>query len=170
MELNATTGYAIRVLIHLERKNRKVSGTKISEATGISPKYLLKLMGKLRRGGLVDSEPGSSGGYFLRKGLEQITFHDVVNITEPVVRISKCVEDIGCCSMGADSNCSIRNFYLDMEQDIRKRWLCRTLKEISQWPAAGNAAAGTCAHERKSRREESIRSEVGEKCENCASM
>ena len=51
--------YAIRALICLARSDGPQTGARLAEATGLPPGYLAKLLGRLRRAGLLAARRGT---------------------------------------------------------------------------------------------------------------
>ena len=52
MQLNASTCYAMQIVLYLARSKRIVSSTELSENLNISQRYILQFTGKLRDGGI----------------------------------------------------------------------------------------------------------------------
>ena len=82
MRLNASTDYAIRLILYFAKESKIVSSSKLSSSIGISPRYLLQIGAKLRRSGLVDAVHGATGGYKLIVSPTDITLYDIVAIME----------------------------------------------------------------------------------------
>jgi len=83
MRLTAQIEYAYWALLDIsERYNPEttVNLNEISERNGIPEKYLLQVMLKLKKQGMVRSRRGSGGGFQLTKPPEQILLSEVVNI------------------------------------------------------------------------------------------
>ena len=78
MWLNASTDYAIRMLICLSRASGAVSSSKLSRAIGVSPRYLLQIGARLRDAGFVHVGHGSAGGYQLSCPPSKISLMDVI--------------------------------------------------------------------------------------------
>jgi Rrf2 family protein len=55
-----------------------LSAAAIAEAEGLSPEYAARLLGALRRGDLVRSTRGATGGYWLTRPASEITVWEVV--------------------------------------------------------------------------------------------
>lgn len=82
-KFQATLGYALRILHYLGKDEKKLAtGIEISTALGISYKYLLKVLAKLRKGNMIQSEQGRDGGYRIAKDLESISVCEVINAIE----------------------------------------------------------------------------------------
>jgi Rrf2 family protein len=82
MKLSSQEEYGLRCLLHIARQGEGGSLTipQISQAEGISEFYTAKLLRLLRRGGLVSSVRGQSGGYKLSRPPEQIVVGEVLGL------------------------------------------------------------------------------------------
>ena len=78
MWLNASTDYAIRMLICLSRASGVVSSSKLAKAIGVSPRYLLQIGARLREAGFVHLGHGPAGGYQLSRAPAKISLMDVI--------------------------------------------------------------------------------------------
>ena len=78
MWLNASTDYAIRMLICLSRASGGVSSSKLARAIGVSPRYLLQIGARLRETGFVHVGHGPAGGYQLSRPPSKISLMDVI--------------------------------------------------------------------------------------------
>lgn len=59
MLLNSETDYAIRILSCLSERDMRIGAVEISEKTGVSQRFALKILHKLVLAGLVGSVRGS---------------------------------------------------------------------------------------------------------------
>jgi Rrf2 family protein len=78
MKLTTTEEYGLRCLLQVARlaphtSESLVSIRDVAEAEGLSPDYVAKLLGMLRKADLVDSTRGATGGYCLSRPPESIT-------------------------------------------------------------------------------------------------
>ena len=67
-----------------------LSSEQLAVSVGSSPVYLRRVLGLLRRAGLVESRPGTSGGWVLTRAAEEISLGDAwraVQGEEPVLGI-----------------------------------------------------------------------------------
>lgn len=78
--LSRTGEYALRALIHLAQREEDwpISGARIAEDTGIPPKYLSKILGNLARAGVLDSSPGKTGGFRLKRPAKQLPLLEIL--------------------------------------------------------------------------------------------
>ena len=94
MRLSTQSRYGVRAIFdiayHSEGLDTQVKD--ISRRQGISQRYLEQIFQKLKKGGIVGSKRGPSGGYFLSKKPEEITVGEVVRITESGITPVLCVD------------------------------------------------------------------------------
>jgi len=78
--LTLSSQYALRALIYLALHEGEwpVPGRRIAEEAGIPAKYLLKILGDLVRSGVLESSPGKSGGFRLRRPADKTVLFDVL--------------------------------------------------------------------------------------------
>ena len=91
MRINQSTGYAIRMAVYLAQYTRPVPSSKLSDAIGVSPRYLLQIGSRLRDGGLIIASHGPNGGYELSKKPKEITLLDIIRIMERRTAFLFCV-------------------------------------------------------------------------------
>lgn len=83
MRISARADYAVRALTELAaRGSEAVTAESISRAQGVPLKFLLGILGELRRAGLVRSQRGPSGGYLLDRPPGDITIADVMRAVD----------------------------------------------------------------------------------------
>lgn len=117
MQLKLTTGYAIRVLVHLaEHKGEVCSSAELSECLNISQKYLIRISASLRDTGFLAAHPGSMGGYSLSKPAEEIRLYDAVFLMEGTVRLHRCLEADRFCSQGIADSCQTLQCFAVMQR------------------------------------------------------
>jgi Rrf2 family protein len=61
---------------------RPVKGERIATSQGIPVKYLENILSELRQAGIVRSQRGAEGGYWLARAPEEITVADVIRAVE----------------------------------------------------------------------------------------
>lgn len=93
MEFSHSTGYALHALTLLAKapKGENIGIRDLASSLGVSESYLSKIMTQLRKGGLVRSATGVSGGYELARPARDVTFLDVIEVTEGRHHLYECV-------------------------------------------------------------------------------
>ncbi len=83
MRVSARADYAVRALTELAaRSGEPVTAESIARAQGVPLKFLLGILGELRRAGLVRSQRGPSGGYLIGRDPNDITIADVMRAVD----------------------------------------------------------------------------------------
>ncbi|WP_414527582.1 RrF2 family transcriptional regulator [Nodularia chucula] len=85
MELSCKSEYAILALIEMAthyQNGEPMQIRQIAAQQSIPDRYLEQLLATLRRGGIVKSQRGSKGGYFLTREPWKITVFDVLECLE----------------------------------------------------------------------------------------
>ena len=83
MRISARVDYAVRALAELAAAgDGPVKGDVIAERQGVSVNFLENILSDLRRGGLVGSQRGAVGGYWLAVPADTITIADVIRTVE----------------------------------------------------------------------------------------
>lgn len=130
MKYSKATNYALHTMIYLllVPKGEAVGVNQLAKMQKLSPTYLSKILGKLSKGGLIDSSPGVSGGYRIAKNPEEISFLDVIQLIEGQANLFHC-------SIHFDDNCLIENVMVDAEQhmadELANKFLIDVAKEMT---------------------------------------
>ena len=83
MRVSAKADYAVRAMVELAAAGGgPVKAERIAQAQEIPLKFLENIMGDLRQGGLVRSQRGAEGGYWLARPAAEITLADVLRAVE----------------------------------------------------------------------------------------
>jgi len=114
MRLSTKSRYGTRMLIDIAENyhDGPVSVAEISSRTGISEKYMEKLIRRLKRAGLVLSKRGPKGGHVLAKPAASITVGDVVRALEDWVVLRGCsLGKDACATCARQSTCPTKNVW-----------------------------------------------------------
>jgi Rrf2 family protein len=89
MRVSAKVDYALRAMIELAATaDGPVKGERIAQAQEIPLKFLENILGDLRHAGLVRSQRGVEGGYWLARTADDITVAEVVRAVEgPIANV-----------------------------------------------------------------------------------
>jgi Rrf2 family protein len=83
MRVSAKADYAVRAAVELAAtESPPLKGELISQAQDIPLKFLENILGELRHAGLVRSQRGTEGGYWLARPADEITLADVIRAVE----------------------------------------------------------------------------------------
>jgi Rrf2 family protein len=83
MRVSAKVDYALRAALELAAAaDGPLKGERIAQAQGIPLKFLENILLELRHHGLVQSQRGAEGGYWLARPAEEITLAEVIRAVE----------------------------------------------------------------------------------------
>src|SRR6266487_387403 len=84
MRVSAKADYAVRAAAELAAAAGAgpVKGERIAEAQRIPLKFLENILAELKHGGIVRSQRGAEGGYWLAHPPDQITVADVIRVVD----------------------------------------------------------------------------------------
>jgi Rrf2 family protein len=89
VRVSAKADYALRATIELAAAGEgPVKGERIAQAQEIPLKFLENILGDLRHAGIVRSQRGAEGGYWLARPADEISVADVVRAVEgPIANV-----------------------------------------------------------------------------------
>jgi Rrf2 family protein len=88
MRVSAKADYAVRAALELAAAEGPVKGDRVAEAQSIPLKFLENILIELRHAGIVRSQRGPDGGYWLARPAEEISIADVVRAVEgPIANV-----------------------------------------------------------------------------------
>jgi Rrf2 family protein len=86
VRLNARVDYALRAVVELASAlgsaARPVTAERVAIAQDIPPKFLESILLQLRRAGVVNSQRGPDGGYWLAKPADEISLAEVIRVID----------------------------------------------------------------------------------------
>lgn len=110
--ISQTVEYALRAVVALAQESgHPITARRLSEITQVPYAYLSKLMQVLVRSGLVQSQRGINGGFFLNADPKKLSLWEIVHVVEPLKRIEFCPLGIPShqklCPLHARLDCAI---------------------------------------------------------------
>ena len=82
MRISAKADYAVRAALELAAADGALKGEALAAAQAIPLKFLENILIELRHAGLVRSQRGPEGGYWLAKEADEIAIADVIRAVE----------------------------------------------------------------------------------------
>lgn len=103
--------YAVRAMLALAARetSEPLSSRRIADEWGISPRFLIQVLGRLSDRGLVTAVLGRNGGYRLGRPASQISLLDVVTAIESQPIERRCVLRGGPCL--PDGSCLVHEAF-----------------------------------------------------------
>ena len=85
MRVSAKADYAVRAVVELAAaadRERPTKGEALATAQGIPVKFLENILADLRHAGIVRSQRGAEGGYWLNRPAEDVSVADIIRAVE----------------------------------------------------------------------------------------
>lgn len=121
MCLTLEADYAVRIIGCLSAQEKRIDAKNISERTGVSLRFALKILRKLVSAGLVKSFKGMQGGYELAKAPSEISMRDVIESVEGSYYLNRCHEEDFVCTRGAKEICNYRKVYNEITELVSQK-------------------------------------------------
>lgn len=130
MQLNISTDYAIRIVLHLAVKGGAATSSEISGQMGIPRSVIATLAKPLQKAGILTTQRGAGGGFALGRRPEDISLHEIVNLMEGTTRINRCLEPDGFCSRKGTASCSAHRFFLREQEKLERSFREMTIAKL----------------------------------------
>jgi Rrf2 family protein len=125
MNFSKTASYSLNVLSFMaSNEDRKMSAAYLHEKLTIPYPYLRQVLTGLTKSGFIRSTRGRSGGFTFRKPKEQIYLADIIDATDGLDTLDKCI--LGFTSCPFNNQCSMHTLW-----DSTRNTLIKILKETS---------------------------------------
>ncbi|MBV9573324.1 MAG: Rrf2 family transcriptional regulator [Acidobacteriales bacterium] len=134
LKLTKKADYGLMAMKHLaEHADRGASSAKeIAEAYGIPQEALAKILQRLAKAGLLKSQHGASGGYFLARDAHRISAFEVIRAIDGPLFITSCVTVRGECDQS--DRCNIREPLRHVSQRIEEVLRRITISAMKEEP------------------------------------
>lgn len=124
MHITLESDYAVRIVHCLARNGSRMDAKRISEETGVTLRFSLKILRKLVSGGLVISYKGTKGGYELARSPAEISLCDVIETVEGPYSLARCLKKDGyqcSCNVKACGGCRFQKVYAEISETVREK-------------------------------------------------
>lgn len=130
-QINARVDYGLMIMFELAKKPKQVTPvTSIAKRMQVSSIYLIQIAQSLFKAGLIKSQEGARGGYYLAKPAGQISVLQILEALEGKIEVNCAVNQAHKCPN--ISGCQIRSIWGEILPDIKivlkKRSLASLLK------------------------------------------
>ena len=116
LELSNEGRYAMRALVYLAGTGERATADRISAETHIPRRLLARIMAKLARAGLVESQEGRGGGSRLARPADRITLRDAVEAVEGPFEVTWCIIEQRACGDGRA--CAMHEAWIEGQKAI----------------------------------------------------
>lgn len=135
MKFGVGVDYCLKALIMLAERYPNAQPQRVEEiaaAQSIPENYLRRLLIELKRGGLVASQKGPSGGYLLARSPARITMADVVQIVEGDFAPVECLEEAGNSPCQRGDGCAMRPVWCEVRDSVNAILRRTTLQALAE--------------------------------------
>ena len=118
MIITRATEYAIRAILYMSKfpKGEIVLKKDICRTQDVTPAFLTKIFQPLVKVGIIGSQRGVGGGFYLKRDPEEVNLYDIFKAQEDPLYINKCLVEEGCCER--DKYCSVHNAWCEVRQGM----------------------------------------------------
>lgn len=121
MRITLEADYAIRMIDCLTASDEKCRAKTLSEKTGVSPRFTLKILRKLCLADILRSHKGIQGGYELKRKPEEISLKDVIEAIDGPIAVSRCQISHTCNRVDDPNQCVFHSIFSDLSEAVSDR-------------------------------------------------
>jgi Rrf2 family transcriptional regulator, cysteine metabolism repressor len=135
MKFGVGVDYSLKALLMLADRYPTGQPTRVEEIAdvqGIPENYLRRLLIELKRGGLVASQKGPSGGYMLARSPARISMADVVDIIEGGYAPVDCLDEAGSATCPKGDPCAMREVWREVRDSVGDILRKATLQSLAE--------------------------------------
>jgi Rrf2 family protein len=134
MKFGVGVDYSLKALLMLAERYptaQPLQVEAIANAQNIPENYLRRLLIALKRGGLVLSQKGPSGGYILARPPSRITMEDVVELIEGDYVPVECLEEGSNSTCRREQACAMRDVWRQIRDQVTSILRATTLEMLA---------------------------------------
>ena len=120
MKITREADYAVRIVYVLMQEQRVMPASEISERTGVTLRFALKILRKLAGAGIVASQKGAAGGYRLLCDPAQLSLAQIIECIDGPFEISHCLHGgFDCTHVPDKESCCFRQVFDQVSTKLR---------------------------------------------------
>jgi Rrf2 family transcriptional regulator, iron-sulfur cluster assembly transcription factor len=123
MRITQEADYAVRIIDCLARQQKRLDARTMSEITGVTLRFTLKILRKLVMNGIVVSFKGVQGGYELAKKPADINMRQVIEAVDGPIAINRCLSGEQQCShTEGECGCYYHKIFAEVSKSIQEKF------------------------------------------------
>lgn len=132
MKYSKATNYALHSMVYLAStpKGKSIGVEHLANMQNLSPTYLSKILTKLVKAGLIESNPGVNGGYSIVRQSQAISFLDVIHAIEGKTTLFSC--SLEHEHLSRNENCLIENVMFHAEEKMKDELNQKYISDIAK--------------------------------------
>lgn len=132
--LSQQSRYALKALFHLATQNsdKPMPAVEIAAASNVPRKFLEAILLDLKIAGIIHSTRGKAGGYTLARSPEEITFGEVIRVTDGPLALIHCASRRfyrKCLDCPDEAACALRRVMIEARDQLAAVLDNRTLAD-----------------------------------------
>jgi len=138
IRLSRITDYGIVLMVQLagsadgEARNAR----SLAAEADLPVPVVSKVLKSLARGGLLDSQRGSKGGYTLTRSADDISVSEMITALEGPISLTECTIHPGACSQ--EPSCDVREPWQRINNEVQTALAKITLADLAAPPVPGS--------------------------------
>ncbi|MGI4877180.1 MAG: SUF system Fe-S cluster assembly regulator [Janthinobacterium lividum] len=134
IRLTNLADYAVVVMTAAARSvDPRLSASAVAAMTGIPVPTVAKLMGTLKRAGLLASTRGVAGGFRLARPVDAISVADIVEAVDGPIALTNCQHgQVSACAL--EGSCTVRPHWAPINIAVRAALAAVTLADLARPP------------------------------------
>lgn len=132
MKYSKATNYALHTMVFLTLapKGKLIGVEQLAHMQNLSPTYLSKILTKLVKAGLIESNPGVNGGYSIAEQSHNISFLDVIHAIEGKTHLFNC--SLEHEQLNKNGDCLIENAMMEAEKKMKDELSKKYIRDIAK--------------------------------------
>ncbi len=120
MHITQESDYAVRIVYTLGQSETRLDAKTISEKTGVTLRFSLKILNKLVQNEIVKSYKGAKGGYVLAREPKYINLKQVIEAIEGKYALVKCIDSDFPCTQNIEGFCKFKKEFARISHQTNK--------------------------------------------------
>lgn len=105
MRMTHEADYALRISYTLAKNGKQMSAKSLSEETGVTLRFALKILRRLSEQDIVGATKGASGGYYLKSNVNELSLGHIIECIDGPLKINHCLSGDFECTRVHDKDC-----------------------------------------------------------------
>ena len=130
MRITHEADYVLRIVYTLARHQKQISAKMLSEETGVTIRFTLKILRRLSEEKIVAANKGATGGYYLTADIEELSIGHIIECIDGPLKINHCLSDDFDCTRVSDKKCCPFHCLLgDISDELRTKLYSAKIKD-----------------------------------------
>jgi len=137
--ITRATEYAIRAVLYLSKQppGEIVLKKDICKEQGVTPAFLTKILQPLIKAGIVGSQRGVGGGFYLIRHPSEVTLYDIIAAEEGPLYLNQCLVREGACAR--DVFCPVHGAWREIREGFAGMLTSYTFAQLAEREASPSA-------------------------------